>query len=164
MRRGTGDGRALVGELEPGLRRLIFRYTRDAHAVEDLLQETYLRVIRSLDRYHGRAALRTWAWAIARNLCLDHVRSRARSRLRLVESFEAADRESEPDRRLDLEERRREVDRALSALAPEARELLVLRVYDGLSYREIARTRRIPATGVGARLSRALRSLSSKLG
>ena len=173
--RPFGDGQALMDELAPGLRRLIFRHVRDEHATEDLLQETFLRVLRSYDRYRGQASVKTWAWTIARNLCLDHLRSHARSRLRLLDSLEPVEREpapeagpeslcSDPGRRLDLDERRRRVDGALAALSPEARNYLILRVYSGLSYREIARRCGVPATGVGARISRALKSLKRRLG
>lgn len=167
--------RALFEQLAPGLRKRIFGYTRDWHATEDLLQETFLRAVRHLDRFDGRSSLTTWIYSISRNLCLDYVRAPARSRLRLLESLEATEREPEPeslpeslcldpDRRLESEERRLRVHRALSALTPEARDYLVLRVCWGLSYREIARRCRVQPNGVGTRISRALRSFSEKLG
>ena len=167
--------RELFEQLAPGLRKRIFGYTRDWHATEDLLQETFLRAVRHIDRFDGRSALTTWIYSIARNLCLDYLRAPARTRLRLLESLETTEREPEPeslpeslclnpDRRLDSDERRLRVHRALSALTPEARAYLVLRVWWGLSYREIARLCRIPPNGVGTRISRALRSFSEKLG
>ena len=163
--------RALFDRLAPRLRKLIFGYTRDWHAAEDLLQETFLRAVRHLDRFDGRAALTTWIYSIARNLCLDYMRSSARTRLRVLGSIEATERKPgpeslclDPDRRLESDDCRLRVHRALSALTPEARDYLVLRVWWGLSYREIARLRRIPPSGVGMRISRALRSFSEKLG
>ncbi len=171
------DYRAMVDQLAPALRKLIFGFTRDWHATEDLLQETFLRVVRNLHRYRGQSSLKTWVFSIARNLCLDYLRAPARSRMRLLDSLGATDHEPSPLRRsvpdslcpdpgrgVEVDERRLEVGRALSALSPEARNYLVLRVYSGLSYREIARRCRIPPAGVGTRISRALKSFSMKLG
>lgn len=164
---------ALFDRLAPPLRKLIFGFTREWHATEDLLQETFLRAVRNLHRYRGQSSLTTWIYSIARNLCLDYVRSSARRRLHLLESLERAEQEPrpvpeslclDPGRRVEAEERCLQVNRALSSLPPEARTFLVLRICSGLSYREIARLCRIPPTGVGVRISRALRSLSKKLG
>lgn len=173
VRPRTNHG-SLVDELAPLLARLVFRYTRDRHATEDLVQETFLRVFRNLPRFRGQASVKTWAFSIARNLCLDYLRSAGRSRLRLLESLDEAGQERaravpdsldpDPCRRLDLDERRARVDQALSALTPRSRTFLVLRVYDGLSYREIAERCGIQPAGVGTRVSRALRSVGDRLG
>jgi RNA polymerase sigma-70 factor (ECF subfamily) len=167
--------RELFEQLAPGLRKRIYGYTGDWHSTEDLLQETFLRAVRHLDRFDGRSALTTWIFSIARNLCLDYLRSSARCRLRLLESLETTEREpdqeslpeslcQDPDHQLESDERCVQVRRALAALTPEARAYLVLRIYWGLSYREIARVCRIPPNGVGTRISRALRSFSEQLG
>ena len=157
--------------LGPTLERYILRFVRDRHAAEDLVQETLLRALRNLGRYRGRASLKTWIFSIARNLCIDHLRAAGRSRLRLVESPESFETEREasesirpdPGRRIDLDECRVLVSRALARLSPKARELLILRMYMGLGYREIARRCGMAPGGIGTRIARALQGLTRGL-
>lgn len=157
--------------LGPPLERYVLRFVRDRHAAEDLVQETFLRAFRSLGRYRGRASLKTWIFSIARNLCLDHLRAAGRSRLRLVESAEPFEDgravpgslRPDPGRRIDLDDCRVRFSRALARLSPKARELLILRMYLGLGYREIARRCRMAPAGVGTRIARALEGLTRGL-
>lgn len=173
---GPGGHRTIVERLEVPLTKFVGGYIRDRHAAEDLVQETFLRVFRNLHRYRGQASLKSWVFSIARNLCLDTLRASARSRRRMIRTLaatghdpdaarEALPRSLCPDsgRLAELEESRGLLGRALTGLPPEAKDLLVFRIYLGLSYREIARRCRVPVAGVGTRISRALRSLSAKL-
>lgn len=166
----------LVGRLQAPLAKYVSGILRERASTEDIVQETFLRVLRHMPRFRGQASVKTWIFAIARNLCVDALRAAGRSRIRLLESLDAADADSSPGRRrtpdslcpdpvlrLDLDERRARVGRALAGLSPEARNLLILRVYLGLSYREIARRCRVPPQGVGVRISRALEGLSRRL-
>ena len=155
-----------VDRLREPLTKFIYGFVRDHHSAEDLVQETLLKVLRNLGRYRGQAAFKTWVFTIARNLCLDHLRVSGRSRLRLLGSLEPDEGQAstpDPRERLELAESRAQVAAAMTALAPEARELLLLRIYHGLSYREIARLRGVAPAGMGTRLLRARRGLSKRL-
>jgi len=168
--------RALVDRMGKPLSTFIRGYVRDRHAAEDLVQETFLRVHRNLHRYRGQASLRTWVFSIARNLCLDHLRASGRSRLRLVEALDTTTHERtpvgrtlpeslcpDPCRLVERDESRAQVVEGLGRLAPEARNLLILRVYMGLSYREIARHSNLRTAGMGTQIARALDRLSKGL-
>jgi RNA polymerase sigma-70 factor (ECF subfamily) len=170
------DPPAWVDGIEGPLAKFVFGYVRDRHAAEDLVQETFLRVIRNLDRFRGHSSMRTWIFSIARNLCLDYLKASGRSRLKLVESLDSTEHDqsvlrkavpdslrSDPGRRVELDESRARVGRALAGLSPEAKDLLILRAYLGLSYREIALRCKVAPAGVGTRLSRALQGLSTAL-
>lgn len=163
-RRGPRPG---FDGLGPPLERFVLRYVRDHHAVEDLVQETFLRAHRNLGRYRGRASLKTWIFSIARNLCLDHLRAAGRSRLRLVDPGQTSEISEpvppDPGRWIDLDDCRNRVSRALARLSPKSRELLILRMYDGLGYREIARRTGMAPAGVGTRIARALEGLTRGL-
>jgi len=153
--------------LGPPLERFVLHYVRDRHAAEDLVQETFLRAHRNLGRYRGRASLKTWIFSIARNLCLDHLRAAGRSRLRLVDpgltSEISEPARPDPGRRVDLDDCRDRVSRALARLSPQSRELLILRMYHGLGYREIARRCGMAPAGIGTRIARALEGLTRGL-
>lgn len=83
-----GDDRAvrdLVQRTQPVVWRLCSALG-SAGEEDDLVQETYLRALRSADRYRGEAPVQAWLLAIARNVCADHVRRRQRQR-RLAEQI-----------------------------------------------------------------------------
>lgn len=164
----TAESIGVAGLQEP-LTKFVYGFVRDRHAAEDLAQETMLKVLRNLHRYRGQASFKTWVFSIARNLCLDHLRASGRTRMRLLGSIETAERElpdtglPEPGETMEREESRAEVGRALHELSPDAREILILRAWLGLSYREIARRRGVAPAGIGTRLHRAHKSLSRSL-
>ena len=110
-----------------------------AHAeAEEVVQDTFVRAFASIDGFRGESSLRTWLFTIARRLVLDRRRS-TRRRGEQVEVQEA-DVATEYDA-LDgvlADETRARLRQAMAALTPTQREVFVLRVSEGLSYREIA--------------------------
>jgi RNA polymerase sigma-70 factor (ECF subfamily) len=165
------DFPSLVDRVQVPLTRFVLGSVRDPHAAEDLVQETFLRVHRNLHRYRGRAALRTWIFSIARNLCVDYHRAAGRSRLRLLDALDPGEPGrgipespgADPSGSAERDEQRDRVGRALKAIPPRAKEVLILRICFGLSHREIARRCRLPASGIGTRIFRARRGLLEEL-
>lgn len=150
-RRGDRDAVAdVVAALQPHLWRFIAALERDTEAVADLTQETLVKVLRGLAGFRGDARLRTWAFAIARNVVRDHQRSIAR-RPRLVALDSTADRAGEPN---DPSLRLR-LDDALAQLIRPLREVFVLVEVSGLRYREVAEILDIPEGTVKSRMFRA---------
>ena len=89
----AGDSTAfdlLLAPLRPGLLLHCYRLLASSHDAEDAVQETFLRAWRSLDRFEGRSAVRTWLVTIATNVCLREIERRGR-RLRPVDLSAAAD-------------------------------------------------------------------------
>jgi RNA polymerase sigma-70 factor, ECF subfamily len=117
-------------------------------AVDDLVQETYLRAFRSIDSYRGEAPVKAWLLSIARHVCADDVRRRQRSR-RLVERvtrFPIATNAQAPGT---------PIDDLLEALDPDRREALLLTQYLGLAYEEAAVVLGCPVGTVRSRVARA---------
>jgi RNA polymerase sigma-70 factor, ECF subfamily len=105
-----------------------------------VVQDTFVRAFASLDGFRGDSALRTWLFTIARRLVLDRRRA-ARRRGDQVEVHER-DAATEYDS-LDsvvADETQRRLRAAMERLSPTQREVFVLRVSEGMSYREIADT------------------------
>lgn len=115
---------------------------------EDLVQETYLRAMRSLRSYRGDAPVRAWLLAIARNVCADHVRRRTR-RARLLERLHV-----EPQVQSVLHEPG-DLDDMLASLSRERREAFVVTQVLGLSYAEAAVALDCPIGTVRSRVARA---------
>jgi RNA polymerase sigma-70 factor (ECF subfamily) len=91
----AGDASAfaeLVARHEKPLWNFLRRLTADATSAEDLLQETFMRVVRNASGYQPSARFSTWLYTIARNLCIDHARSRQH---RQALSLDRDDRDSD---------------------------------------------------------------------
>lgn len=106
--------------------------------VQEVVQDTFVRAFASLDGFRGESSLRTWLFTIARRLILDRRRA-ARRRGEQVEVQEG-DVVTEYDSLDDVvaEETRARLNSALENLSPTQREVFVLRVSEGMSYKEIA--------------------------
>jgi RNA polymerase sigma-70 factor (ECF subfamily) len=107
---------------------------------EDMLQEIFLAAHRKLDSFRGDAALGTWLYRLATNLCLDHLRSRAGRSSQVTDPLD--DEPSVVDtgsRRLaDQAVARMDLERALAALPEGCRTAFVLHDVEGLEHREVA--------------------------
>jgi RNA polymerase sigma-70 factor (ECF subfamily) len=106
--------------------------------VQEVVQDTFVRAFASLDGFRGDSSLRTWLFTIARRLILDRRRS-ARRRGEQVEVQEG-DVVTEYDSLDEVvaDETRARLRAAMEELSPTQREVFVLRVSEGMSYKEIA--------------------------
>ena len=125
-----------------------YRMTGSLHDAEDLVQETYLRALGSIDRYRGDAPVRTWLLAIGRHVCADHVRRRQRQR-RIVERI-VATTPADPG-----EPGPSPIDDLLDGLDANRREAFVLTQMLGLTYDEAAEVIGCPVGTIRSRVARA---------
>lgn len=121
---------------------------RDPAAAEDVLQESYLKVLDGRARWDGRAAFRTWLFAVIRRTAADHRRRSLLGRLRLVpldQSTAAAG--PTPDEDAEAAERRDQLAIALRRLSARQCEVLLLVFYHGQTVEEAAE---VMGIGVGS--------------
>lgn len=159
QRGDRGGQRALVARYERPVRAIVARVLRGRAGddlVDDLAQDTFLRVFRALTTFdpEGGARLSTWILTIATRRAIDELRRLQRAAQGLDDDlYLAGDLHADADA-----ERARIADRlagALADIAPEYRAAFVLRERDGLSYGEIADHLGIDLGTVKSRLSRA---------
>jgi len=158
---------------------LALRILRNEEQAKDAVQDSFLKVYRSLDRFEGRAGFYTWLYRIVMNQCLDHKRRDKSDRevewndesaVGVLDASELAaspagrdaDREA-PDVAIERSEIRQAVARAINALPEDARRTIQLREIDGLSYKEIAEVMGIPKGTVMSRLHYARQRLRELL-
>lgn len=166
----TGDKAAmpswddLVREHADRVYRLAYRLSGNQHDAEDLTQETFIRVFRSLQNYQP-GTFEGWLHRITTNLFLDMVRRRARIRMEaLPEDYDrvpATDPTPEQiyhDARLGPD-----LQAALAALPPEFRAAVVLCDIEGLSYEEIGATLGVKLGTVRSRIHRGRQALREHL-
>jgi RNA polymerase sigma-70 factor (ECF subfamily) len=166
-----GDERAcrdLVGHYQRPVFALLGRLLCGAGRrgqVEDLAQETFLRVFRELPRFTimGAARLSTWILTIATRLALDELRRRRPALVPLRDAGEIP----APGRPDDVAERRdlcAAIERAAAGLPAESRAVLLLRDVHDLEYQEIARALEIDLGTVKSRLWRARAAIRAAVG
>ncbi len=152
--------------------RLAFQILRDREEAWDCAQEAFVRAYQSLPAFRGQSAFYTWLFRITVNVATDRHRARG-ARLRAfgaepVPEEEwartAADPGAAPDQAAIQAERRQRIGRALDALPPKFRAIIMLADVEGLSYREIAQVLSCPIGTVMSRLHAARRRLRDLLG
>ena len=153
-----------------------YRILGDREEALDCSQEIFLSAYRGLGRFDDRARFGTWLYRITVNRCRDQIRRRGfRKYTRPVSldasgpdeesdgALEPAARESTPLERASTGERTALVNTALQELPEDAREILLLRDLQGLSYEEVAEILEVPIGTVRSRLSRARGLLRERL-
>lgn len=131
-----------------------------AEEAEDVAQDVFIKVWNSLPTYRAQGSLASWLYRITVNTALDALRRRGEEVP--LEDWQR-DVEEPPEEALlrrDLGER---VRRALAALPPGARSVLILREYEQLSYKEIAEVLQVPIGTVMSRLHYARKILKERL-
>jgi RNA polymerase sigma-70 factor (ECF subfamily) len=103
----------------------------------DLLQKTFINAFRNIRRFNRRSNLKTWLYRIAMNVCKNHFRDDPRRREINLEGMILSDRKNPLDHIISKEERIR-LSVALNDLPEKQRHTVILKVYHGLRYREIA--------------------------
>jgi RNA polymerase sigma-70 factor (ECF subfamily) len=150
------------------LRYLVYWTSRREHA-EDLVQETWLRVLERAGQYDGSLRFEPWLFSIARNLAIDHLRKQQTATHRMCREDEgevdvpAPDFES-PFLAAARSEDAKRIAAAMGALEPIYREALLLRFQEELSLAEIAQVARASISTVSSRIYRGLSMLQAALG
>jgi len=147
------------------LLRFASRMLSDETAAQDVVQEAFLRVARDPRRLLKVENCHNWLIRVVRNICIDHIRKAVRQRKAMKEMAARTEEVAvtSPAAALEREETHALVRQAIASLKPRYRELVILKVQEGKSYREIAEITGLSATNVGYLLHHAMKALSHKL-
>lgn len=173
VRGGDTDAfEALVTAYQKQIYNLTLRYASNPEDAADLTQEAFLRAYRSLGTFRGDSRFSVWLYRLATNVCIDHLRSRGRGSASSLtvendeeepEELDIPDASFEPQKELERRELQRTVREGLKALSDDAREIVILRELEGLSYAEIGERLGLEAGTVKSRLFRARKALCDYL-
>ncbi len=147
---------------------LAYKFVGRHEEAEDLTQDIFLKIFKSLDSFDRRANFQTWLISVSRNLCIDHYRSVRKEREtidRHVDASELSPRSHDPGPMAKLEQRDR-VDllrEALSALPETLRSAVVMRDLKEMSYQEIADRLKLPEGTVKSRINRGRHELARRI-
>ena len=136
----------------------------------DATQETFLAAFRNLRNFRGEARVSSWLHRIAVNQCITRQRrAKVRGETALEDEAEknaavfALPLEASPARTAENVERSRAVRKAVSALPPDLKQVVVMKEFEELTFQEIADALEIPLSTVKSRLYTALRQLQLRL-
>lgn len=162
---GDGDAlKTLIARWQPRLGRLAWRLTGQREAAQDVLQESWLAIVRGLRRLDDPARFRSWAYRIVNHKCADWTRRRAVERsvaknLRDTAASTCDDPHNDPESGDQLARLRD----ALARLPDDQRAILSLHYLDGIGLAEIARVLNVPQGTVKSRLFHARNRLKQTL-
>jgi len=168
QRIGRGEPRAFEEFLDcygTRVHRLVRRYVVNESDAEDVTQEIFLDLYRSVGGFRGESSLATWVYRVALNHCLRH-RERTRPTTESYEEglHEPADKRADPARHAARRELSGQVHVALDELSHLHRDVIILHELHGLTYHECAAVLGVPVGTVKSRLSNAFRCLRATLG
>ncbi len=159
-----GDRQAfgsLVLRHREGVINVVYRMCGDSYLAEDAAQEAFIRAWNNLPKYQPRSPFRNWVYRIAVNVALDVLR-REKETVD-VDDLPLASPGAGPEAVMTAKERAERVQEAVLALPTASRTVLILREYEGLSYREIAESLDVPMGTVMSRLNYARKLLATTL-
>jgi RNA polymerase sigma-70 factor (ECF subfamily) len=138
---------------------IAYKFVGRHDQAEDLTQDVFLKLYRSLDTFDRRANFQTWLVSVSRNLCIDHYRSARKEREAInrdVDPNELTPVAPDPNAHALLEHRDRVamLRQALDALPPTLRSAVMLRDIQEHTYHEIAAELRLPEGTVKSRINR----------
>lgn len=137
----NGDREAfgeLVREHRDAVYRFATRWVADPDHALDIAQETFVRAFRGLQGYRGEGRFRTWLFSIALNVARSrHRKSKRRGEVRLDTGWEFPDLRTPPDMKVVRGETFARAAWELAGLPEKQRGAVTLRIYEGLSFREI---------------------------
>jgi RNA polymerase sigma-70 factor (ECF subfamily) len=179
LRYQKGDVRAfevLLGRHRRPIFNFILRYVGERSHAEDLMQETFLRVIKGADAYQRQAKFTTWLYTIARNLCVDAARrGKHRKAASLDTPMDAEakdgatlldvvpDKGAGTDRKVQSKELHGRLQLAIAKLSEDQREVFLMREFLDMPFKEIADVVGCPENTVKSRMRYALEKLREEL-
>lgn len=155
----------------------ILRFVGSRERAEDLLQETFLRVIKGAHNYQRKAKFTTWLYTIARNLCVDNSRRQKHRRAQSLDApMRAGDADNSgtlldvvpgddmaTDRKAVSHQLHQTLHRAIASLSEEQREVFLMREFLDMPFKQIADVVGVPENTVKSRMRYALEKLRLEL-
>ena len=165
----------LLGRHRKPVFNFILRFVGDRETAEDLLQETFMRVIKGAENYKRQAKFTTWLYTIARNLCVDQTRRRKHRRHASLDAPMGSDDDSgtlldviagnemPSDRKTVNKQLHHKLQGAIAGLGEEQREVFLMREFLDMPFKQIADVVGVPENTVKSRMRYALEKLRLEL-
>ena len=143
----------------------LYFFGGDEATAADVTQQVFLKLFTRIKQFQGESEFTTWLYRLTTNACVDEQRKRRRVQ-QFGEGFEMPEPRGRrtQEERLERTEVRRSVERAVAALKPKLRVVMLLKYFEEMSYEEIAGVLGLSKGTVASRLNRGHKVLARKLG
>lgn len=147
---------------------IAYKFTGKHDEAEDLTQEVFLKIFKSLNTFDRRANFQTWLVSVSRNLCIDHYRSVRKERETIDRGVDPGELTpvavtASPVAALEQRDRVVMLRRAMEELPPTLRSAVLLRDIQELTYQEIADRLQLPEGTVKSRINRGRTELARQI-
>jgi RNA polymerase sigma-70 factor (ECF subfamily) len=147
---------------------IAYKFVGKHDEAEDLTQDVFLKIFKSLNTFDRRANFQTWLISVSRNLCIDHYRSVRKERETISRDVDPGDLSpaaptASPYAQIELRDRVTLLRQALDKLAPTLRTAVMMRDIQEMSYQEIADTLSLPEGTVKSRINRGRTELARQI-
>lgn len=134
---------------------------------EDITQEVFIQVFKSINRFEERASFSTWLYKVVHNVCSNYTRKMTYRQRHETQALEenrvGVVQQMDPEKRFFERQYREQLMTAINNLPEIHRTVIILRDFEGLSYEEIAEVAGCPVGTVRSRLHNAMKELTDKL-
>jgi len=159
---------AIVRQYRRKVFNVAYKFVGRHDEAEDLTQDIFLKIFKSLNTFDSRANFQTWLISVSRNLCIDHYRSVRKERETIDRNIDASvlSPVSKTQSQMSMMEQRDRVEllrEALGALPKTLRTAVLLRDIQELSYHEIAQKLKLPEGTVKSRINRGRNELARQI-
>jgi RNA polymerase sigma-70 factor (ECF subfamily) len=166
----TGNLGLLAKKYEVRLMSYIISFIGNAVDAEDIFQEVFVRILKGARNFAGASKTSTWIYTITRNLCINFLAKKKEStpfsneeQMVQFSADSGAGVRENPVREAELRELEESISKTVHCLSPKTKEAVLLRYFNGLSYKQIAKVTGDPIGTVGYRIHEALKAMKVKL-
>lgn len=162
FRRGDIRGfNELVKRYQQRIYRVVRRTVSNHEDADDITQEVFVRVYRSLKRFRGEANFYTWVYRIAMNLSLNAIRKKRMKVFIGLEHLSMVDTHPGPDEQIGQKEYEQALQAAIDRLPPKQKLVFTLRYYDEMTYEDMAKVLKKSVGGLKANYFHAVKKIQS---
>ncbi|MFQ3542939.1 RNA polymerase sigma factor SigX [Halobacillus rhizosphaerae] len=152
------------------LYQFIMYMVKDRDIAEDLVQETYIKILRSYHTYDNRSSEKTWLFSIARHVTIDYFRKQKRKRARIFDWFDWGEKQETiqdhqplPEELAIQNDELREVYQTLDQCTVDQKTVIILRYIQGMSIKETASILGFSESKIKTTQHRAIKAIKDKL-
>jgi len=162
--------RLLFEENKQRIFSLAYQYVKNAEDAEDILQETFIKAYKSLDKfdYRNGTSFSPWLYRIGINCSIDYLRRHKKGKEKYrdmddIDNISSGNSDSDPEHTIRKQEIREKIDHTLNRLSARQRMIFILRHYQQLSTKEIAEYLKCTEGSVKKQLFRAIQAMKQHL-
>lgn len=154
--------RLLVDAYKDRLYGYFYRLTSNRALSQDLLSDVFFKIVRKVKSFKEANSFEKWIFTIASNTFYDYLRKKKRQK-QLIEDFAATKEAQSTEKATSQKQTEDRLQQALESIDPKIREMVIMRYYSDLSFKEIAEIKKQPIGTVLSQMHRGLKKLRAKM-